>query len=88
MIVEIEKSFEKAYNKVQDKILARHILAIIEDVSNANALENIKEIKKLKGYKNFYRIKSGNYRIGISIYKKTVTFITFDHRKDIYKKFP
>jgi mRNA interferase RelE/StbE len=88
MIVEFEKSFEKAYNKVQDKILARHILAIIEDVSNANALENIKEIKKLKGYRNFYRIKSGNYRIGISINKKTVTFITFDHRKDIYKKFP
>jgi mRNA interferase RelE/StbE len=88
MIIEIEKSFEKAYNKIQNKILAQQILSVIEDVKFANTISEIKAIKKLKGYRNFYRIKTGNYRIGISIKNKVVSFIIFDHRKDIYRKFP
>ena len=42
----------------------------------------------MKGFKNFYRIRVGDYRIGISLERGVVTFLAFAHRKDIYKKFP
>lgn len=41
--------------------------------------------KKLKGYKNIYRVRLGDFRI---VYKKTtkdVYIIAVGHRKDIYK---
>ncbi|MCF8308850.1 MAG: type II toxin-antitoxin system RelE/ParE family toxin [Bacteroidales bacterium] len=45
-------------------------------------------LKKLKGYKDYYRIRLSDYRIGIQIKDDTVFFVVFGHRKDIYKKFP
>ena len=35
-----------------------------------------------------YRIRLGDYRIGIEIQKDTIIFTRFLHRKDIYKFFP
>jgi len=54
----------------------------------ANKLEEIKNIKKLVGYKHHYRIKIKDYRIGIEIIDEVVRFLVILHRKDIYKKFP
>jgi mRNA interferase RelE/StbE len=49
----------------------------------------ITNLKKMKGFKAFYRIKLGDYRIGFElINKNTVYFVAVSHRKDIYKTFP
>jgi mRNA interferase RelE/StbE len=48
----------------------------------------IKNYKKLKGSFNTFRIKLGQYRIGIFIDNDTVEFVIILHRKDIYKYFP
>jgi mRNA interferase RelE/StbE len=42
----------------------------------------------LKGHKFAYRIKIGDYRIGIFVESKVVEMARFEHRKDIYKVFP
>ena len=46
--------------------------------------------EKLKGYKDKFKIRYGDYRIGITINKKSneITFERVAHRKDIYKLFP
>jgi len=36
---------------------------------------------------NQWRIKIGDYRIGVEIKKDTVIFVRILHRKDIYKYF-
>ena len=51
-------------------------------------MRDIKNFKKLKGYKNAYRIKIGDYRIGVFIENKIVEFARVVHRKDIYRVFP
>ncbi|MFP4128637.1 MAG: type II toxin-antitoxin system RelE family toxin [Desulfonatronovibrio sp.] len=45
-------------------------------------------MKKLSGFKNFYRIRYSDYRIGIALQEDKVVFIRVLHRKDIYKFFP
>ncbi len=55
---------------------------------SASSLEQIPSIKKLKGFKTAYRIRSGNYRIGIALQNEKVIFVAFAHRKDIYRIFP
>ena len=43
------------------------------------------DIKKLKGSKNQYRLRVGNYRVLFELEADTVTVYDLGHRKDIYK---
>ena len=45
-------------------------------------------LKKLKGFRNYYRIKIKNFRIGFKKINGEVVFMRVLHRKDIYKNFP
>lgn len=47
-------------------------------------------LEKMTGYTDKYKIRVGNYRIGITIDKKTQPIICqrIAHRKDIYRVFP
>ena len=88
MNYEIEKAFQKDFRNLKNKNFAIDIIEAINNVKKAKIISEIKNIKKLSGYKRAYRIRCGNYRIGIIIENNTVVFVAFDHRKDIYKKFP
>ena len=88
MIVLIDKRFEKDTNKINDKSLLKKIATCIINIQNANSLNEIKNLKKLKGFDLEFRIKIGDYRIGLIIEDNKISFIRFLHRKDIYKFFP
>lgn len=60
----------------------------ILSVEDAKTLTEIPNFKKLIGHKDCYRIKRGNYRIGIEKEGSSLRFVTVLHRKDIYNKFP
>lgn len=87
MIVLIDKSFEKDVSPIKNKLLRSQIANCIESVEQATTLLGIKNLKKLKGGKQYYRIRLGDYRIGLIIKADTVTFVRLLHRKDIYNYF-
>jgi mRNA interferase RelE/StbE len=82
------QQFNKDLDKLLDKRVQNDIVEAIVNVENANKVIEILNLKKLKGYKNAYRIKIGHYRIGIFIEKSKVEFARVVHRKDIYTVFP
>ncbi len=88
MNIRIDKSFEKDTKRIKNKKLLSTIAETIEEVQKCNNSDEIKNLKKLKGAHHYYRIRLGNYRIGISIEEDTVDFVRFLPRKDIYKYFP
>lgn len=49
---------------------------------------NAYHMKPIRGFKNYYRIRLGDYRIGLKESGKEVVFMRVRHRKDIYKVFP
>ncbi len=57
-------------------------------LSKRKVLEQIKNLKKLKGSVGHYRIKIGDFRLGLAISGSTIEFIRCLHRKDVYKFFP
>ena len=87
MTVFIDKSFEKDTRKIKDEVLLQNIAYCIENVMAATSLQQIASLKKLKGFKFHYRIRVGDYRVGIFT-KMILYFERFIHRKDIYKFFP
>lgn len=88
MIVKIDKVFEKDTDKIKDKKILNKIADVIEKVRAADDIISIRNIKKLRGSNKFYRIRAGDFRIGIIIDNGIVEFIRCLHRKDIYKYFP
>jgi mRNA interferase RelE/StbE len=67
MIVEFDHSFNKNLSKLLSSNLKLKIYAVIEEVAAANKLPDINNLKKMKGFKAFYRIKLGDYRIGFEL---------------------
>lgn len=88
MIYEFEKSFVRDFRKLNSKVLAKVLNECIQTISDAKSINEIPTLKKLTGYKNAFRIRIGDYRIGVIINDETVTFVAFAHRKEIYRKFP
>lgn len=82
------QDFQKDAAKIDQKALFNLIADSIINVRDASRINEIKNLKKLKGTANHYRIKIGDYRLGIIISKGSVKFIRCFHRKDIYKYFP
>jgi mRNA interferase RelE/StbE len=89
VIVEFDKSFEKSIDKIKDKSVFPKIEKLIIDLENAQTIKDVKNIKKLSGFKTYYRVRLGVYRIGLEkITDSTLRLIVVAHRKDIYKNFP
>ena len=88
MTIKIHDSFDKDIQRINNKSVNHQLTVVIASVIQTTTLKEIVNIKKLKGYKHYYRIHMGNYRIGLCIAENTVEFVRCLHRKDIYKKFP
>ena len=88
MQIEITRKFKKQVEYCKDQRLKSKVLGIIQAVIVSESMNEFANLKKLTGHKYSYRIRLGNYRIGIVINDKTVIFAAFDHRSEIYKYFP
>lgn len=88
MKVLIDRSFEKDTDKLTNQKLLHSIADCIEGIRNADKLSDIPKYKKLKGSKNAYRIRIGDYRIGFILEKQTIELIRFLHRNIVYRHFP
>ena len=88
MTVKIDKAFQKDVRKLNNKAINSKISSAIGNVQMADNVHQIKNLKKLKGTTSSYRVKIGDYSLGIIIHESSVEFIRCLHRKDIYKYFP
>lgn len=64
MIVEFDKSFLRYLNKIKDVDLHHKIASIIYKLEEADVLSDVKEVSKLTGFRNYYKIRIGDYRLG------------------------
>jgi len=88
MKVLFEKSFSRDLKKVKDKRLLKQARKVIDQVETAASLNEITKLKKMQGFDTYYRIRVGDYRIGIEVLEDQVIFVCFLNRKDIYRYFP
>lgn len=88
MKVEFRRSFAEDLKDIKDKALLNRVKKIIETVEKADTLAEVHGLKKLRGSDNYFRIRIGDYRIGIAFENESVIFVRILNRKDIYKYFP
>lgn len=61
---------------------------VFETIVNYNSIQEIRNLKKLKAEDNAYRIRVGNYRIGILVEEDCIIFARVAHRREFYRYFP
>lgn len=89
MRVLFTKSFAKDLRKHRkNPRLLGQLQGIIENAEQIEAITELSNLKHLKAEGNYYRIRTGDYRIGITIEDDQITFIRVLHRKEIYRFFP
>jgi len=88
MVVKIDKSFQKDIRKLNNPTLNQKIATLIEQIKKVTSIAEIEHLKKLRTSKNCFRIRVGEYRIGLIIIGSEINFIRCLHRKEIYNFFP
>ncbi|MBI2731009.1 MAG: type II toxin-antitoxin system RelE/ParE family toxin [Sphingobacteriales bacterium] len=80
--LKIKRSAEKELASLP----AKEIIAIREQILKLTSNPFPPGYKKLKGFKNLYRIRSGDYRIIYTIYHNilTIEILKIGNRKDVY----
>jgi len=86
--VAFEASFARDLKRIKDQQLLRRVQQVIAEVKAAMELNDIRDLRKLQGYDTYYRIRLGDYRIGIEVVADQVVLVRILHRKDIYRYFP
>jgi len=85
---EFKSSFARDLRKLNDAAILARVQHLITLVKQTGSLDQIPGVKKLQSSGNHYRIRLGDYRVGIIVSGETVTFVRFLHRRDIYRYFP
>ena len=88
MKTDFRKSFTRDLKRLKDGTLNKRVAEVIEQIEQAEELLDVTSLKKLKGGGEYYRIRIGNYRVGLKLENNTIVFVRFLHRKDIYRYFP
>jgi mRNA interferase RelE/StbE len=81
-------SFLADVKKLRDGKVQHSVAQVIKRVERAIALADIPSLKRLSGHHNYFRIRIGDWRIGLKVERDTVIFVRCLHRREIYRFFP
>ena len=81
-------SFLRDLKKIRDPAILATTKAAIEQVEQAGGLDQVPHLRKLSGAGSCYRIRVGDYRIGLAAGDEGLECVRFLHRRDIYRYFP
>ena len=88
MEIRFRPRFNRELRRTRNPNLRRRVERAIEDVKTAPAVSEIPGIRRLSTSGNFYRIRVGDYRIGVEIEDDVVILARFGHRREFYRSFP
>ena len=88
MKVRYSKRFLKQLSKIPLSTRNKIETFVFTELPSIEHIENSGKIEKMKGYEGFYKIRFGNYRIGMHVQHDTLVLKIVMHRNDIYNYFP
>lgn len=88
MVVVVTNYFNKDISKLRDKKLISNLKSVLQKIETAKTFSEITNLKKMEGTNNYFRIRIGDYRLGIFTDRNTIYIVRFLHRKEIYRYFP
>ena len=88
MEIRFRPRFNRELRRTRNPNLRSRVERAIEDVKTAPAVSEISGIRRLSASGNSYRIRVGDYRIGVEVEDDVVILARFGHRREFYRSFP
>jgi mRNA interferase RelE/StbE len=85
---QFKKRFLKDIEALGNPAIRKRIRQAITQAEEAPSLSQVENLKKLKGGEQYYRIRVGDYRIGLVYREDCLIFVRCLHRRDIYRYIP
>ncbi|NKQ34635.1 MAG: type II toxin-antitoxin system RelE/ParE family toxin [Chloroflexi bacterium] len=89
MEVQYRKAFLKDLKRLKRQAVYYRVFdlafTVLPEVHN---LQEITNVKAMKGHPGRYRIRVGAYRIGIKVAENSIELMRVLHRKEFYRYFP
>jgi mRNA interferase RelE/StbE len=83
------KKFNKDIDQIANDIkLKKNLLELITRIKQAETLTDLGNVRKIQGYDKYYRMRVGDFWLGIKITDDGIEMLRFLHRKDLYRRFP
>lgn len=83
----VEKKFLKDLQPLP-KDVKKSVEDFFMHVQEMKSFDEIHNVEKLTGYKEYFRYRIGHYRVGFAFRNEKIIFIRILHRSEIYKHFP
>ena len=88
MNVLFRETFDEDLAAISDEALLRRIKGAIEGVEQAKTFREIPNLKRVETKGKYYRIRVGDYRLGLLFEGGSFVFVRCLARKEIYPYFP
>ena len=89
MRIRYEPAFRRDLSRIRDPVTLRRVnrkLAEIEAAASVRDVSNVSRMNMPNG--NDYRVRIGNYRMGVTLEGSTVVLHRILPRDEIYRRFP
>ena len=87
--LEYRASFVRDVGRIRNADVGRRVSRVIEDLESAASIADIPAATRIKSPAGrFYRIRIGDYRLGLALNADTCILVRCLHRRDIYRQFP
>ena len=89
MKVQYRQSFLRDLKKLKrQRVYGKIFELVFTTLPEADTVRDVLGVKAMRGYSNRYRIRIGDYRVGIEVHGDNVEVMRVLHRREFYRYFP
>lgn len=89
MRIRYKPAFRRDIRRIRDEDTIRSINAVIASLRAANSIREVSNIRRVRVSRGrSYRIRIGDYRLGVEMDGGTAVLARFLHRRDMYRYWP
>lgn len=88
MDVERTAAFNRDLRRLRSAATQRQLERVISELTAASNLMELANVRRLRAQGRHYRIRVGDYRLGITVSGNAVALRRFLHRSEFYRYFP
>ena len=80
--------FNRDLRRIRDRDLQRRIARKIQELEAADSIMEVGGVRPITGTERHYRIRIGDYRLGLEVHGDVAILLRFGHRREFYRHFP
>jgi len=87
--VQYRQSFLRDLKKLKRQLVYDRVLELaFTTLPAVDRLSDVTGVEAMRGYPNRYRVRVGDYRVGIEVHGNSVEVMRVLHRREFYRYFP